>query len=116
MCSASQNHHASRPEKSQLRQLRDRGMAADGRERAEVACSGTASVSRPRDAREDVVRHARAHLLGGRRHAGHGLAVLVDAREIARDENFRMRGQAQIGLHAHASGAVEFGAELFAER
>ena len=68
------------------------------------------------DAREDVVRHARAHLLGGGRHAGHGLAVLFDAREIAGDEDFRMRGQAQIRLHAHAPGAIELRAELFAER
>ena len=90
-------------------------MTADGRQRAEVRV-----VERRRlaavDARENVFRHARAHLLRGRRHAGHGLAVLFDARQIARDENFRMRGETQIRLHAHASGAIELGAELFAER
>ena len=85
------------------------------RERAEVRVAERPGLASG-DAREDVVRDARAHLLGGRRNAGHGLAVLFDAREIAGDENLGMRGQAQVRLHAHAAGAIEFGPELFAER
>ena len=36
--------------------------------------------------------------------------------EISNDENFGMAGQAEIGIHEHASGAIDGHAQLFAER
>ena len=70
----------------------------------------------PRDARQHVARDVRAHLLGGGRDTGHRLAVLLQAGEIAGDEHFRMAGQRQVRLHAHASGAIELGAPRITDK
>ena len=77
MCSTSQNHHARAPENRELRQLRDRGMPADRRERPEVGVTEGLRRS-SRDALQDVARGVRAHLLGRGRDTGHRLAVLLD--------------------------------------
>ena len=65
--------------------------------------NGTARVARPAMRARMLSAAQVAHLLGGRRDARHRLAVLLQAGEVAGDEDFRMSGQRQIVRDAHAS-------------
>src|SRR5690349_25176392 len=90
-------------------------MTTDGREGAEVGVAEWRGWP-AHHARKNVLRRAHAHLLGRGCHAGHGLAILVDAREVAHHEHFGMCREAQVWQHANSSRAVERCTELFAER
>lgn len=57
------------------------------------------------------------HLHRRRRDAGNRPAVfLEDERHISQSENFRVLRQAEVGIHFHAAGLVEFHPELFGKR
>src|ERR1700741_3329387 len=71
-----------RSREPELRQLHDRRIAADRRERAVIPIVERRRVP-ARQACADVLRRTGAHLLRGRGDAGHRHAILLDAREVA---------------------------------
>jgi len=102
-------------------EIGDRRCPADGRQRAEIAIAE--GLSGP-DTGPGALRPAAQHggdegtlLLGGRRHARHGLAVLPrDKGGIADDEDLGMVRQGQVRIDLDPSGAILLGAQPFGRR
>ena len=100
----------------ELAELGDGGGAADGGQAAFIVIVKIASRLVLEIAR-DRVRDPVPLLDRDWRDARQHLAILVSERgQVANHEYFRMSGDAEIGLHEHAPGAVDGHTQLSAQR
>ena len=112
------NHstQAGKPAARNQLEIGDGGIPADRRHVAEVAVSkrlARLTLHRTDDRLRREVRLLHCDLGHARRIAARWI---LEAREVADDEHFRMTGDRKIGLNEHAPGLVGRNAERLAER
>src|ERR1022692_3352827 len=92
----------------QLAELGHSSIAADGGEVALVEVVKRRGIFATGQAALDQAGDVAALLHGDRCHAGQRLAALMgETGEVADDEDFRVSGDTEVGLHDDASGVIE---------